>query len=638
MVRFPYKRLALLYRTLQAETLPQDELARRFSVSTRTVRTDITALNEALLEHGAQFVLQRGEGYVLSIHNEERFALLTIKQTSSKALPRTAGERVQYLLMSFLTSAYSLKLQDLADSWYVNRAVLQIDMAEVRSQLAQYQLSIETRPHYGMKLMGRESAIRVCLSDLLCQLRREENHHPLLASDPGLASAAMTFMNALPRLLARSPVRLSDEGFHFLSQYCAVASKRISDGFPIEERSGEEVSPDVAALASDLVAELRQITHCELSNAETHFLAVNIAVRSVQGILPDTINADDAEALVSYILDYINRHYHYDLRHDSRLRLDLLTHVKTMITRLRYQINLPNPVLTDIKQHYALAYDFTLSAVSSWAKHTAYQVSENEIGYLVLHIGVGLERHYQIAFVCRPQALLVCDMGNSTTRMIEAMLQRKFPQVLLSKSISQQDYYALEGVTDDFVISTQPLDNKGKPVIVVSPFPTEFQLEQLAKTVEINRAHPYMLDRYFDAKHFLRIDEPITQDALFQRLCLQLEQEGIVNDDFYPSVTEREAILSTIQGDGIAVPHSLGLLAKRSVVYTVLAPQGIAWSDGAVASVIFLLAISKEDYEEAMAIYDLFISLIRECASARLLECADFAEFKAAAIRSLKAQ
>ena len=80
MVRFPYKRLALLYRTLQAETLPQDELARRFSVSTRTVRTDITALNETLLEHGAQFILQRGEGYVLSIQNEERFAQLTLSQ------------------------------------------------------------------------------------------------------------------------------------------------------------------------------------------------------------------------------------------------------------------------------------------------------------------------------------------------------------------------------------------------------------------------------------------------------------------------------------------------------------------------------------------------------------------------------
>ncbi|BAN96558.1 PTS modulated transcriptional regulator, MtlR family [Plautia stali symbiont] len=51
-MRFPNQRLAQLFAALQSETLPQDELARRFSVSTRTVRTDITALN-ALLEHTA---------------------------------------------------------------------------------------------------------------------------------------------------------------------------------------------------------------------------------------------------------------------------------------------------------------------------------------------------------------------------------------------------------------------------------------------------------------------------------------------------------------------------------------------------------------------------------------------------------
>ena len=43
-MRFPNQRLAQLFSLLQNETLPQDELAQRLSVSTRTVRADITAL------------------------------------------------------------------------------------------------------------------------------------------------------------------------------------------------------------------------------------------------------------------------------------------------------------------------------------------------------------------------------------------------------------------------------------------------------------------------------------------------------------------------------------------------------------------------------------------------------------------
>ena len=58
-MRFPNQRLAQLFTLLRNETLPQDELAQRLSVST-TVRADITALNTLLAQYGAQFILNRG--------------------------------------------------------------------------------------------------------------------------------------------------------------------------------------------------------------------------------------------------------------------------------------------------------------------------------------------------------------------------------------------------------------------------------------------------------------------------------------------------------------------------------------------------------------------------------------------------
>ncbi|EHR3359953.1 PTS sugar transporter subunit IIA, partial [Salmonella enterica subsp. enterica serovar Kentucky] len=84
-------------------------------------------------------------------------------------------------------------------------------------------------------------------------------------------------------------------------------------------------------------------------------------------------------------------------------------------------------------------------------------------------------------------------------------------------------------------------------------------------------------------------------------------------------------------GDGIALPHALGLLAKKTVVYTVLAPQGIVWGDE-TAHVIFLLAISKSEYEEAMAIYDIFVTFLRERAMTRLYACQNFTQFKTVAM------
>lgn len=633
-VRFPNQRLAQLFDLLQNETLPQDELARRFDVSTRTVRTDITALNELLADHGVRFILSRGEGYQLKIEDAVRYSQLQQQSPSHLRVPRTSTARVHYLLTRFITSAFSLKLEDLADEWFVSRATLQSDMAEVREWLARYQLAIETKPRYGMKLFGSEVAIRTCLTDLLYQIAQEDSEDPLLNLEALNSGMLGTLQPLLHHCFSRFHIRMTDDSEFYLRLYCAVAVRRISEGYPLSDFSAEDVEEDVRDAARHIINLMRPITGKAISSSEEAYLRVNIAARRIEEIAPSAISPDDGETLVEYILSYINTHYNFNLQNDAQLRADLLTHVKTMITRVRYQINIPNPLLANIKQHYPMAYDVTLAAVSSWGKYTPYVISENEIGFLVLHIGVGLERHYNVGYQRHPRILLVCDTGNSTIRMIQAMLTRKYPQIIVGNIVSLREYDQQDSIEEDFVISTARLSEKDKPVVVMSPFPTEYQLEQIGKLVLVDRTRPYMLEKYFDASHFRIINEPMTQAGLFQMLCQQLEQEGVVDNDFCDSVEEREAIVSTMLGEGIALPHSLGLLARKTAVYTVLAPQGIAWGDE-TAYVIFLLAISKTEYEEAMAIYDLFVTFMRERAMTRLRDSGDFDSFKAVAMDCL---
>ncbi|EKN6262021.1 BglG family transcription antiterminator [Yersinia enterocolitica] len=639
-MRFPYQRLAYMFDALQSETLPQEELAKRFAVSTRTVRADITALNEILEHYGAHFVHNRGFGYRLMVEDADRFRSLQQQNRKVHLTPRTANERVHYLLIRFLTSAFSLKLEDLADEWFVSRGTLQNDMAEVRERLNRYHLTIETKPRYGMKLFGSELAIRTCLTDLLFQLQLQDADNPLLKNEFLSIQTIPELTRLLHELLAQYAVRLTDEGEQYLIFYCAVAIKRITDGYPLSDFDAEDVDEAVKLASGRLATELNLLSGKDISAAEEAYLRVNIAARRVQASQlntsrPSEINADDEETLVDYILSYINAHYNYNLQGDKQLRVDLLTHIKTMITRVKYQITIPNPLLSNIKQHYPMAYDVTLAAVSSWGKYTPYSLSENEIGYLVLHIGVGLERHYNIGYQRHPQVMLVCDTGNSTTRMIQAQISRKYPQIVMTQTISLRDYENLDHIDEDFIISNSRLTEKNKPVVVMSPFPTEYQLEQLGKLVLVDRTRPYMLEKFFDSQHFMIIDQPMTQEQLFKKVCSQLEEEDFVDGDFYPSVVEREAIVSTMLGEGIALPHSLGLLAKKTVVVTLLAPNGIAWGDGEVAHVIFLLAISKTDYEEAMAIYDLFVTFVRERSMSRLLSSQHFDSFKAIAIDCL---
>lgn len=633
-MRFPNQRLAQVFDMLQNETLPQDELAQRLSVSTRTVRADISALNALLEVHGAQFILSRGNGYQLKVDDASRYQRLEVVHPRGLRIPRSSQERVHYMVVRFLTSAVSLKLEDLADEWFVSRATLQGDMVDVREWLSRYHLTLETRPRHGMKLFGSEVAIRACLTDLLWDLSQQDAAGPLLVAEVLNAGVPEQLARVLHDIFTRFAIRLTDEGERFIRLYCAVSVRRISEGYPLPEFSADDVDERVRNAARKVVQVLQQMAGKPLSLSEESWLRVHIAARQVQDAAPSVINADDDETLVLYILRYINSHYNYNLLDDTRLHADLLTHIRTMITRVRYQIMIPNPLLDNIKQHYPMAWDMTLAAVSSWGKYTPYTISENEIGFLVLHIGVGLERHYNIGYQRNPRVLLVCDAGNAMVRMIEAVLQRKYPQIEVAGTIGLRDYEQRDAVAEDFVISTARIAGKDKPVVTIAPFPTDYQLEQIGKLVLVDRTRPWMLNKYFDAAHFRVINEPFDRQTLFRELCGQLEQEGFVDAAFLDSVVEREAIVSTMPGDGIALPHSLGLLAKKTVVYTVLAPQGIRWGDE-TAQVIFLLAISKSEYEEAMAIYDIFVTFLRERAVSRLCSCKDFAEFKSVAIEFL---
>ena len=630
-MRFPNPRLAQLFTLLQNETLPQDELAQRLSVSTRTVRADITALNELLLHYGAQFTLSRGSGYQLVINDPLRYQTLEESAPKAQHIPRTAADRIHFLLVRFLTSAFSIKLEDLADEWFVSRATLQGDMAEVRERFQRYQLTLETRPRHGMKLFGSEVSIRACLTDLLWELTQQGALNLQLSEEALTPGVPERLEQILQETLTRHQIRLTDVGERFVCLYGAVVVRRVSEGYPLADFSADDVAHNVRDAARELANAMQQLADKPLAPAEEEWLCVHLAARQVQDVDPGTISADDDEALVNYILRYINQQYNYNLLNDDQLHADLLTHIKTMITRVRYQIMIPNPLLDNIKQHYPMAWDMTLAAVSSWGKYTPYAISENEIGFLVLHIGVGLERHYNIGYQRQPQVLLVCDTSNAMVRMIEAILQRKYPQLEIAATLSQREYEQRQEIAEDFVISTVRISEKDKPVVTIAPFPTDYQLDQIGKLVLVDRTRPWMLDKYFDEAHFQVIDTPMDQQTLFAALCQQLRHEGFVDAEFHDSVVEREAIVSTMLGDGIALPHALGLLAKKTVVYTVIAPHGIAWGDE-TAHIIFLLAISKSEYEEAMAIYDIFVTFLRERAMARLAATRSFDEFKTVAM------
>ncbi|MDR5612553.1 MAG: helix-turn-helix domain-containing protein [Arsenophonus sp.] len=63
-----------------------------------------------------------------------------------------------------------VKLDDIAEKWFISRGTIQQDMSIVREYLHKHDIQIEGIPHQGIKLSGNEWAIRTCITGRLVKL------------------------------------------------------------------------------------------------------------------------------------------------------------------------------------------------------------------------------------------------------------------------------------------------------------------------------------------------------------------------------------------------------------------------------------------------------------------------------------
>nr|WP_086940065.1 PRD domain-containing protein [Thaumasiovibrio occultus] len=633
MPKLPHPRLVRLLDAVLNTPLTQEELATRLNVSTRTVRTDVATLNNVMVNHGAHLIHQRGLGYQLKIYNQAAFNAFQQAVLETGPAPRTSKERIVQIQVLLLASDDWIRLDDLADTWNLSRAAVQGDMADVRSQLSLFGLSIDTKPRFGMRIIGSETAIRARLAQIIyVEQKAGQSSRGLINSLFPLKSQQVLTIR-LRELLTELKIHINDDGLHWLTIYATVTLQRLASGHELNHFAQDDITPTILPVASKIFDALPMLLPA--NRHEIAAMAIQLQARINPNQYP--LNAgvkEEARQLVTHILNYVHHHYPYDIRQDSQLKQDLLTHISNMIIRVKHHVATINPLAEHIKQHYPLAYDITLAAIADWIRETGYCMTQHEIGYLVIHLGVGLERNNCLEHHT-PKAILYCDAGNAVARGLEAIISRHYPLLELRTINNIAALERAQMLGADIIISTTPLIEARLPLFILDPFPTQHQLEELGKLVLVDRTGPYMLEKYFSAEQFLYIDEPIDQETLFNQVCGELEGRGLVEAGYGASLKEREVIVSTMMGNHIALPHSIALYAKHSLVYTVAAPRGIDWGNGEKAYLILFMALSKHDYEEAMGLYDLFLTLVNNKAGKTLAQCTDFADFKALAHQEL---
>lgn len=577
------------------------DLAERFSVSDRSVRTYVRKTNEAL-GSCAQIEKRRGGGYSLRVLNASAFAALRARDAHAgqDAVPTTPEARVDYLLNDLLSRADWITVDDLASILFVSRNVITSDLRQVAATLERFGLVLEKRPHYGIRVTGPEMSRRLCLANLTLDC---------IIGTGGSASLDV-IARCVSESLAEEDFQINSAAYQNLLVHIAVAVERIRANcyVPMEPEHLERMrSTPEYLIAKKVAAAVERELAAELPEEEIGYIAIHLAGKQTlytPGSDADAnlVISDEVWNVVSRMLEMAWNAFHFDFRNDLELRMNLARHIVPLSVRLRYRMRIDNPLLSDIKQRFPVAYSMALESSCILAEEYGNALSEDEVGYIALAFALAIER--QKSERPRKNILVVCASGQGSARLLEWRYRQEFGTWLDRIETCDVAHVASRDLTGiDYVFTTVPLERKlPVPVREVKYFLDDEDVNSVRRILSGEAAAAAPLAAYFDERLFLGALDAEDKDGALDALCARVAEVHDVPGDFRALVQRREELAQTCFGNLVAMPHPVTPVTTSTFVAVAVLNHPVSWN-GQEVRAVFLVSVSSLRDQKLDAFY-----------------------------------
>ena len=122
----------------QTSFITSTDLARQLQVSPRTIRSDISEINEKLEPFHTRIVSEKSKGYFF--HSENPDILLKLNNIDNAFF--TKEDRVRYLAFQLCLSDIPINIYDLEDEMFVSHTTLEHDLNEIKKELGDLLLHV----------------------------------------------------------------------------------------------------------------------------------------------------------------------------------------------------------------------------------------------------------------------------------------------------------------------------------------------------------------------------------------------------------------------------------------------------------------------------------------------------------------
>lgn len=563
-----------------------EEIGNRLELSSKTVQKEILILNSYIEGKGAIVESETGKGYQFVINDKKKFKNFLKHDWFRYAYFHQENPskdfRIENILKLLLFSNSYIKQQELADMFYVSLSLINKDIKKVRKLLKDYNIELISKPYYGMKIKGNEKDIRL-------SIRNEIGEDPSIFGGDSKEELFKEIQTIINEIDFPDSFYMPYANFKNLVIHIYISILRIKEGKYInlpEDLSKRAISRDEFDIANKVVDELSRKLYIEFPKDEILYLTMHLisknAVTNYEKV------SQEISELAQLMIDEIYKVTKYDFRSNIDLFFALSLHIGPLIERLRYGLTMKNPILEDIKKNQ-IAFMLATIATNPISKIYKKKVSDDEIGYIALHIASAMERN----FLEKRDILVVCGSGNASAQIMKTQIERRYKEEINSitlTDVSKLDLYNLDKF--DFIVSSIEIKEKTRtPIVYVDVIFKQKDFDLIEDAINIDGMAE--INNIFINSIFVRdIDIKDRSEALDKLSEIASEKINLSADEIRNQYEKREKMAFTAYGK-VAIPHILEQVEAESFAIILIPKKGIKWNDEDV-NIIYSLFVKKD--------------------------------------------
>lgn len=572
------------------------EMSNALGISTKTVRSLIKNLNDLLLDNGAVIESKSGFGYILKIKNHSKFEKFNILDAKN-IIPNSSEERIQYLIEYLLNIKSYIKVEDICKMLFISSKTLSKDLKKMETILDEYNIKLERKPYYGIKLKGEEFNIRLCIANYI-----EKKDFNLIDK-----KEITKISEIVLKTLNKENYKISDTAFQNLIIHIQVAVKRIKSNLSIDKMQNnlmeyiDEKSFDIAKKCS---VNLEKEFNIQISKTEVMYIAIHLAGKKIfnkdkidfQNFVIDKEIGD----IINEMLNKINELFKFDFSRDLELRISLAQHLMPLRIRVKFDMKLKNPILDKIKERFSLPYTMAKYASTVFYDYYKKILSEDEIGYIALNFALALER--QRKDINKKNILLVCSSGAGSAQLLAYTYENTFKDYI--NEVKVCGVYELENIdfkNIDYIFTTVPIKVKVPvPIQEVSYFLENKNIRDIKRILYFDKNNSVI--NYYDKNLFITDIKLKNKNDILKYMVNHLKKYKNIPKNFLESVEKREKLGITEFGNKIAIPHPHEMITSETFVCIGILDKPIIW-DFKEVQLVFLVSISEKDKKKLKYFY-----------------------------------